>query len=69
MQKEVIIVVICHSNGQFSVGKNLGTGLGGRVFKTREAADAYAKQVAKEALPAKAKIIIHDLEKGGSRDV
>jgi len=31
----VIITIICHSNAQFSVGKNMSTGHGSRVFTTQ----------------------------------
>ena len=56
----IIITIICHSNGQFSVGKNIGHGI--RLFATRKAADARAMQLQAEAGGAdNAKIIVHDL--------
>jgi hypothetical protein len=56
------ITIICHSDGLFSVGKNLGTGKGSVVFKSRAEADAHAKELQAEAGgPEKAKIVVHDL--------
>jgi hypothetical protein len=66
MMQTVIITIICHSNAQFSVGKNMSTGHGSRVFTTRKAADAYAMQLHAEAGgPDKAKIKVHDLTRAG----
>ncbi len=65
----VSITVICHSNGQFSVGKNMGGFNGSEVFKTREEADAYAIQLQAQAGGSeKARIIVHDLSRGGRND-
>ena len=66
----VIIAIICHSNDQFSVSKNLGGGHESRVFTTRKAADAHAMQLQAEAGgPDNAKIVFHDLQRarGGWR--
>jgi hypothetical protein len=58
----VIITLMCHSNGQFSVTKNLGGFHESRVFTTRAAADAHAMQLQAEAGgPDNAKIIVHNL--------
>ncbi len=65
----VTITIICHPNGQFSVGENMGAGHGTRVFMTRKAADAYAMQLHAEAGgPDKAKIKINDLTRQAERD-
>ena len=58
----VIITIICHPNGQFSVGKNMGGGNGMKLFTTREAADAHVKHLQAEAGgPDNATIMVHDL--------
>jgi hypothetical protein len=63
------ITIICHSNGQFSVGKNMGGFNGSMVFKTREEAAAYAIQLQAQAGgPDKARIIVHDLLRRGRND-
>jgi hypothetical protein len=63
-RRSITITLICHSNGQFSVGKNMGGFNGSMVFKTREEADAYAIQLQAQAGgPDKARIIVHDLFK------
>jgi hypothetical protein len=63
------VTIICHSNGQFSVGKNMGGFNGSPVFKTREKADAYAMQLQAQAGgPDKARIIVHDLLREGRND-
>jgi len=63
------ITIICHSTGQFSVGKNMGGFNGIEVFKTRKEADAYAIQLQVQAGgPDKARIIVHDLFRGGRND-
>lgn len=57
-----ILAIICHSNGQFSVSRNLGGGNGISVFSTREEAEARAKHLQEEAGgPVKARIDIRDL--------
>ena len=59
------ITIICHSNGQFSVGRNMGGFNGSTVFKTRDEADAAAVHLQAQAGgPEKARIIVHDLAKG-----
>ncbi len=61
---EVIITLICHPDGLFSVGKNLGGFNESFVCKTREEADAKAEQLKKEVGPnAKARIVVNDLTK------
>jgi DNA invertase Pin-like site-specific DNA recombinase len=63
-----IITIICHSNGQFSVGKNMGGFNGSMVFRTREEADAHAKQLQEKAGgPNVAKIVVHDLKREAER--
>ena len=58
----VIITIICHLNGQFSVTKRLGGFHESRMFTTRAAADAYAMKLQAEAGgPDDAKIVVHDL--------
>ncbi len=58
----VCITIICHSNGLFSVSKNLGGFNGSTVFKTRTEADACAEQFQVQAGgPEKARIVVHDL--------
>ena len=58
---KIVIVIICHSNGHFSVWRGLGTGHGSPIFKTRQEADARAKQLQDEAGgPEKATIIVND---------
>jgi hypothetical protein len=64
VSEQAVITIICHSNGQFSVGKNMGTSQGSTVFKTLEAANDYAKQLQEEeGGPDWAKITVHDLTK------
>jgi len=63
-----IITIICHSNGQFSVGKNMGGFNGSMVFKTRGEADAYATQLQEKAGgPNAAKVVVHDLKREAER--
>ena len=64
----VSITIICHTNGQFSVGKNMGGFNGSMVLKTREEADAYATQLqAKAGGPEEARIIVYDLKREAER--
>lgn len=59
----ITITTICHTNGLFAVGKNMGGFNGSTVFKTREKADAHAQQLQAQAGgPDKARIIVHDLK-------
>jgi hypothetical protein len=63
-----IITIICHPQGQFSVGKNMGGSNGIKVFKTRDEADAYAKQLQEKAGgPNAARIVVHDLKTEAER--
>ncbi len=65
----VCITIICHSDGRFSVGKNMGGFNESMVFKTREEADACAMQLQAQAGgPDKARIIVHDLLRGRRND-
>jgi hypothetical protein len=58
---EVVITLICHSSGLFSVGKNLGGLNESFVFKTRKEADAKAEQLKKADGPiVKVRIVIID---------
>jgi hypothetical protein len=64
MTHNVIIRIIHHTDGQFSVGKNPGGGHGSAVFKTREDADGCAKRLQAEAGgPDIAEITFHDLRR------
>jgi hypothetical protein len=66
----VIITMICHPNGQFAVGKNMGGFNESMMFKTREEADACAMQLQAEAGgPDDAKIIVHDLPRAGGAEM
>ena len=59
---KIVIVIICHSNGRFSVWREPGTVHGSPIFKTRQKADARAKQLQDEAGgPEKATIVVRDL--------
>ncbi len=65
---EVVITIICHTNGQFSVGKNMGGFNGSEIFKTREEADACAMQLQEQAGgPDVARIVVHDLKREAER--
>ncbi len=65
----ITITIICHSNGKFSVGENMGGFNGSKVFKTREEADACARQLQEQAGgPEKARIVVHDLSNGTKND-
>jgi hypothetical protein len=56
------IVIICHPSGYFSVWKEPGTGHGSPILKTRQEADARAKQLQDEVGgPEKATIVVSDL--------
>ena len=58
----VIIDIICHPNGLFSVTKNPGGFHESSLFTTREEGDAHAMQLQAEAGgPNDAKIVVHDL--------
>ncbi len=64
----VCITVICHTNGMFSVGKNLGGFNGSTVFKTRQEADAHAEKLQAEAGgPEKAGIVVRDFKRETER--
>jgi hypothetical protein len=64
----VCITIICHTNGLFSVGKNLGGFNGSTLFKTREEADTDAMRLQTQAGgPDKARIIVHDLKRKAER--
>ena len=57
----VVISIICHSNGQFSVGKNMGGFNGSTVFASLEEANASARKLQAEAGgPGNAEIKVHD---------
>jgi hypothetical protein len=59
---KIVIVIICHSNGHLSVWREPGTGHGSPILKTRQQADARAKQLQDEAGgPEKATIVVRDL--------
>ncbi len=63
-----VITEIVHTNGMFSVGKNMGGFKGSTVFKTREEADAHAKKLQAEAGgPENASIVVHDLKREAER--
>ncbi len=62
----IVISIVCHPDGRFSVDKNMmmGGGHWSTVFKTREAADGRAMQLQAEAGgPDRATIVVHDLRK------
>jgi hypothetical protein len=59
---KILIVVICHSSGLFSVWREPGTVHGNPILKTRQEADARAKQLQDEAGgPEKAIVVVRDL--------
>ena len=66
---EVVITIICHTNGQqFSVGKNMGGFNKSEIFKTREEANTRAKQLQEQAGgPDEARIVVHDLKREAER--
>ena len=67
--RKIQITLIRHTNGQFSVGRDLGTGHGSKVLPGREEADAYARQLqAQLGGPDKATIVVHDLRKATAAD-
>ena len=58
------IVIICHSDGQFSVWKDPVTGHGSAILKTRQEADARARLLQDKAeSPEKTPIVVYDLTK------
>jgi hypothetical protein len=58
----IIITLIRHSDGRFSVTKNLGGGHGSEVLMTQKEAEALAAKMQAEAGgPSVAEIVRHDL--------
>jgi hypothetical protein len=59
---KIVVVILCHLDGHFSVWRGLGTGHARPIFKTRQEADARAKVLQDEAGgPEKASILVRDL--------